>query len=72
MTPDTPTIGSIWRESDKRLDRFVKVVAVVSNTHVAIANYSPATDYTSGFRTRAKISRFGKAYKPVVEERIDP
>ncbi len=60
------TIGSIWRESDRRFERYVKVVAIVGDkAEIETVDQRGAPLQMTFVTTKAKLSRFGKAYKRV-------
>ncbi len=66
--PVNVKLWSIWRENDKRFERYVKVVGTdVKHGEPAflIVRCSPNGRSDGGSTTVAKASRFGKAYKPV-------
>ncbi len=59
-------VGSIWRENDKRFERYVKVISIAGPDRVMIVGCSQEGHHSAWFRGRsAKVSRFGKAYKLV-------
>ena len=59
-----PEIGSVWKEIDKRFERYVQVMEI-KDGKARIANCSANSNWHSGRSTWTKISRFGKAYKRV-------
>jgi hypothetical protein len=71
-------IGSVWRENDTRFERYVQVVGFCEVTTrytqpptrhpgVEIAACSPDGSGPNGRTTKARISRFGTAYKLIKE-----
>lgn len=63
-----PQVGSVWRENDSRVDRYVRVMGLTlrdGEWKAQISACCPDGSRTALRITRAKVSRFGKAYKPV-------
>ncbi len=59
-------IGSVWRESDKRFERYVKVIGTDVKQGEAcflIVRCSASGRSGGGKTTVAKARRFGKAYR---------
>lgn len=64
MTDSEVIVGSIWRENNKRFDRFVKVVSIDYDAQKAqIAQCNRDDGWVSKITTWAKLSRFGKGYE---------
>ena len=64
----TVALWSIWRQNNKRFERYVKVVGTAvkhGEPAFLIVRCSPNGGSDGGSTTVAKASRFGKAYKPV-------
>lgn len=58
-------VGSVWREVDKRFTRYVKVLSI-SGDKAEIENCDARGEplRMECRTTKAKLTRFGKAYKP--------
>jgi hypothetical protein len=58
---DTITVGSIWKESDKRFERFVRVMRTAPDA-IQIRTCDESGAFKPGTRaSQANPSRFGKA-----------
>ena len=65
-------IGSVWREIDKRFERYVKVIGTDGpNRALIVGCASNGRTAQNPRTTTAKLARFGKAYK-LVETAISP
>ena len=64
-------IGSIWKENDRRLVRFIRVVEIGETNGegwARIALCNPASGWYANRTTKARLRRFGKSYKQVLPE----
>lgn len=68
-------VGSIWRENDKRLERYVQVISIGRTkadaygreNAVEISVCLPDGSWRSDRTTQARLRRFGKSYKLVMD-----
>ena len=64
-------VGSIWRENDSRFVRHVKVIEIgetAGEKWARIAVCNPTNGWTADRTTKARLRRFGKAYKSISEQ----
>ncbi len=64
-----PARGQIWKEDDKRMERYVLITHVYPDVAVIITCDADGTPKLGALHTNAKLARFGKArgYKFVKE-----
>jgi hypothetical protein len=54
-------VGQIWKEDDKRMERYVLVLNVFSDLAVIITCDANGRPKSGALRTNARLTRFGKA-----------